>query len=313
LATATSARIAFIRGTRELVTVDPDGQNQQTVVRMRPGYSISAFTWAPNGRRIAFSATTPRYNENLYVVNVDGKGLRKLAQWKDFASRPDWSPRGSRIVYDKHYDGDHQLRVIKADGSGARRLTPHGWFNNPSWSPDGTRIVFYGRVGRKQVHGIYVVKASGGPPRLVTRANLQNSAPEWSPANRIAFYIDQDLWMVNRDGSGKRIVIKDTPETWNPFGIAFSPNGRTIAFAAYVRVGNSELMVGEVSGAPPRRLTNNTIDDSGPTWSPDGSSLAFSRGRLGAGDIWVINADGSAERNLTSSASNETLPAWAPQ
>lgn len=49
-----------------------------------------------------------------------------------------------------------------------------------------------------------------------------------------------------------------------------------------------------------------------PSWSPDGTQLAFVSERDGSSDIWVVNADGSNARNLTRNNAKETTPAWSP-
>jgi Tol biopolymer transport system component len=316
-ATSDSTRIAFVRGTRELVLVDSDGRNQ-TVVRLRPRFDISAFSWAPGGHRLAISATTPGFKEHLYVVGANGRGLHRLAQWEDFGSVPAWSPRGKTILVDKHNDGDHQLWLVKADGSGARKLTPVEWFNGPTWSPDGKRIALFGRGRGKNVlaHGIYVMKADGSARRRIVPTSSESTAPVWSPANQIVYYQGDDLWSVNPDGSGKRIAIADTPETWEPGPVVFTRDGRKVAFFANFAVRNPELLAGDISTGVMRRMTNNAMADYSPSWSPDGSSLVFERSRPAfdaPGDIYVMNADGSGERNLTNSALNEWTPKWAPR
>jgi TolB protein len=313
LATPSSAPIAFVRGKnwRELVTIKPDGSNLRVVTRIRRG-RIFGLSWSPNGRKIAFQLDAAE-DASLYVVNANGTGLRRLARWRDFSTTPVWSPRGRTIAFDKHDDGVHQIWVINADGSGARRLTRPGSFSSPSWSPDGRRIALSGPGG------IWVMKANGRNRRRVVRANLEGTAPVWSPANKIAFYVGDDLWIANPDGRGRRIAVKDGQESYEPGGIGFSPDGRRVAFEAFFAVGNSELLTSSISAGQVRRLTDNTLADYGPSWSPDGKGLAFARAvpggpnaGYGPGDIWVINADGTGERNLTNSATDESLPVWAP-
>ena len=317
-ATANSAPIAFVRGTRALEVVDADGRNRRTVVRLRPGFRIAGFWWHPSGRRIAFEATTPFGKERLYVIGANGRGLRRLAQWEDYASVVAWSPHGRKILFDKQNDGEHQLWVINADGSGARKLTPLGWFSGAAWSLDGRRIAFYGRAGKRQVTGIHMMSANGRYRRLIIRGG---SDPVWSPANKIAFYSGRDLWIANPDGSGRRLAIKADETTWPPSVVDFSPDGRRVAFTRIFAVQNGELMIGDVVAGAVQRLTTNTMNELGPSWSPDGNSLAFARYRPGGpgyeddepNDIYVMNADGSGERNLTNSPAEEYSPAWAPR
>ena len=66
-----------------------------------------------------------------------------------------------------------------------------------------------------------------------------------------------------------------------------------------------------VAPRPPTRLTINSAADRGPSWSPDGTRLAFSSDRGGTMDIWIMNADGSDPHVLTDGTGANTLPAWS--
>jgi hypothetical protein len=61
-----------------------------------------------------------------------------------------------------------------------------------------------------------------------------------------------------------------------------------------------------------RQLTDNTADDVGPVWSPDGSQVAFYSFRTGSRDIFTINADGSGLERVTTSPAQEQGPVWGP-
>ncbi|MFQ6055486.1 MAG: PEGA domain-containing protein, partial [Methanosarcinales archaeon] len=60
------------------------------------------------------------------------------------------------------------------------------------------------------------------------------------------------------------------------------------------------------------QLTTNTEIDSNPTWSPDGSKIAFSSKRAGNFDIWVMDSDGTNKVQLTANATDDLKPAWSP-
>jgi len=60
------------------------------------------------------------------------------------------------------------------------------------------------------------------------------------------------------------------------------------------------------------RLTTNSAGDFGPSWSPDGSKIAFWSDRDGNSDIYVMNADGSEQTRLTDNSASDQEPAWSP-
>ena len=86
---------------------------------------------------------------------------------------------------------------------------------------------------------------------------------------------------------------------------AFSPNGQTIAFASD-RDGNSEIYLMNVDGSGQTRITNAAGDDTDPTWSPDGTRLAY-RSSRGNG-IYSMKADGTDVRLVVSGG---TQPSWS--
>ncbi|MDP6494953.1 MAG: Ig-like domain-containing protein, partial [Dehalococcoidia bacterium] len=97
---------------------------------------------------------------------------------------PSWSPYGSRIVFISNRDGNFEIYVMDADGSGQTRLTNNlDWDLDPSWSPDGTKIVFTSY--RDWNHKIYVMNADGsGEFRLV---NPMYTVPENDRIDTVTF------------------------------------------------------------------------------------------------------------------------------
>jgi len=70
----------------------------------------------------------------------------------------------------------------------------------------------------------------------------------------------------------------------------------------------TEIYTANADGSDPRRLTVNTVADTDPAYSPDGSKIAFTR----SNDIWVMNADGSAQVPITGTEGPDSDPAWSP-
>jgi len=156
---------------RYLVRTDGSG------ARRLPYVPLTA-VWSPDGRRIAFAGYGGRdptepgpccysSHSDIYVMNADGSGTRKLTHNARYNAEPAWSPDGRKIAFRSTRNGNRDIYVMNADGSGKRNLTRHpARDGSPSWSPDGRRIAFVSnRDGRLEAH---VMNADGSGQRSLT-------------------------------------------------------------------------------------------------------------------------------------------------
>jgi hypothetical protein len=223
---------------------------------------------------------------------------------------PSLSPDRSRVVFSTPGDFDDGPGLILADADlgGTRWLTADGFpafVGSQAWSPDGSRIVFWKtESGSFDLGDIYVMNADGGGLVRLTQDGL-NTAPAWSPdGSSIAFckgrvfdVIDVyfDIYRMSAaDGSGATEVVE------NGCDPAWSPDGSKIAFTdfsffqpypdvAVVRADGSSL-----DRLHPDGVAYEEQASRGPTWSPDGSQIAYSGGWSGNNRIWIVDFDGSA-------------------
>ena len=168
----------------------------------------------------------------LLVTPAVGIGSRLLDLIQSPPGRPDvqspvWSPDGQRIAFLSRRDGNKELYVVSADGSGQRRLTRDARYPaTPAWSPDGRKIAF--ESGRDGTTGVYVVNADGSGQRRLAR---NGDAPAWSPDGRtIAFFSDAKIYLMNADGSEHRPLTKPADGRGGRRSLAWSPDGRKLAF-----------------------------------------------------------------------------------
>jgi Tol biopolymer transport system component len=219
-----------------------------------------------------------------------------------------------KIAFSTSRDGNDEIYVMNADGSGQTRLTNDlRGDTEPVWSPDGTKIVAQVNIGLDSE--IYVINADGSGEANVTNNSLTaDLRPSWSPdGTKIVFASrptggNNDIWVMNADGSGKDQLTTDPGSDIEP---VWSPDGTRIAFRSS-RTGDSEIFVMNADGSGEINVTTDPGSDDHPSWSPDGTRIAFESERTGNGDVWVMNPDGSGQVNITNTSGDENHPAWSP-
>ena len=98
---------------------------------------------AEGQNKIAFFSQT-KEGPGIYVINANGKGLRKIVKITNFfIGNISWSPDGRKIAFVSQKEGHADIYMINADGSQRKNLTNDEVFNvDPSFSPNGKKIVF---------------------------------------------------------------------------------------------------------------------------------------------------------------------------
>ena len=162
------------------------------------------------GSKIAFLSDVPkarlpkgvRWQGELYVMNPDGSGRRRLARFASGFTRPTWSPDGRTIAFERRAGpigapppGNGrcpvchvEIFVMNADGSGLRNLTGKTGGGMPVWSPDGRAIAFSTTPAGLSIPNLYVMNADGSGLRRLTQDPIHAGGASWSPdGERLAF------------------------------------------------------------------------------------------------------------------------------
>jgi tricorn protease-like protein len=176
--------------------------------------------------------------------------------------------RGPRITFVSLRDGNNEIYLMNADGSGVTRLTNNPAIDYvPACSWDGTRIAFMSR--RDGNNEIYIMNSNGTGGTRVTNDSADEWDPAWSPdGTRIAFVSNRagnnEIYVMNSNGTGITRVTNSPASDRYP---SWSPDGARIAFTSY-RDGNDEIFVINSNGTGGTRLTNNPANDWYPSWCP---------------------------------------------
>ena len=218
----------------------------------------------------------------------------------------------SRLAFLSDRDGDSEIYLINADGTGLVQLTHNSVGDLAAvWSPDSSRLVF--GSDRDGDWEVFLMNADGTGIVQLTHNSGQDSSPAWSPdGRRLAFVSDSDgdseIYLINADGTGLLQLTHDSDGDWDP---AWSPDGRRIAFSSN-RDGDHEIYLINSDGTDLVQLTHNSRFDISPTWSPDGRRIVFMSDSDGEYEIYIIDPDGSVQVQLTNNARLDILPSWSP-
>ena len=274
------------RGPASVYTINPDGTHQQLVQQ-----SADVPHWSPDGTQIAMECNGSSCGTAAALIVSPGTGSARLRPRSDptlglgcFT----WSPDGSRLLCgtldetDPSRNGIYTVRA--SDGADLTRVTNFG--QTPGdFSPDGTRISFVGNDSNDDLH-LYVANLNGGTPTPITPDGLalvDDYGGTWSPTGNQILFVARPtpdsrraLWVVNADGSGLRQL--PIPEC------------------------------GGLIGAPASR----SIGCDAPSWSPDGTKIAFSRfsAKTHVKNIYTVNSDGTDLFQVTRTGFQDFAPDW---
>jgi Tol biopolymer transport system component len=241
--------------------------------------------------QIAFASNRSGKTQ-IYLINIDGTGIRQLTNLNDGACQPAWSPSGEQLIFTSPcrlnqdtYPGS-SLWLIDVDREGnitdpvQLRTAPGGDFD-PAWNPNGGRIAFTSlRDNRPQV---YSMNLDGTGLVNLNDDLAHNRQPSWSPtATQIIFTSARggqtELWLMPADGGEVQrftpgVDGEDTFASW-------SPDGTLVLFERLIN-NFSRLIVAPFEDrgtrlsrvCPQGEYASQPMAE--PSWSPDGQWIVF--------------------------------------
>jgi Tol biopolymer transport system component len=263
-------------------------------------------------------------------MNSDGSNLKNLTNNPASDTDPEISPDGTKIAFVSSRDSgfrNPEIYTMDSDGSNQQRLTKNDDINavdrHPSWSPDGGRLAFASnRDGNDE---IYTMLADGSGQENLTNNPARDSAPAYSPAGTDTNGTATIAFETNRDGNAE-IYMMDNHGNFpynlsrNPagdLGPTYAPNpidswNRAFTRSVPIQGGGFNYEIYEMSylGVTQTDLTNSPAHDQDPSYSPDGTKIAFTTDRAGNDEIYSMNRDGTSPTNLTNNAAGDEDPDW---
>lgn len=215
-------------------------------------------------------------NYEIYVMNADGSNIINITNTSRYDEiMPAVSPNGATVVYMKaeHYDfTTNELWSADSDGSNAKQLTNNNSADgHADFSPDSRHIVYVSwRDGNEE---LYLMDIVSGEDRRITFNNASDNDPDWSP-------------------DGEYISFKSTR--------AYTDSSE----AEFLDI-RYEIFEMDTAGNNIMRLTNDSLSDHDPDYSPNGYDIAFLRVfEDNTNDVCIMKRDGSGIQNLSLTGDN---------
>jgi len=310
-------RIVFANG-NSLYVAQRDGNAVRELARL-PGPARNP-RWSPDGRWIRFMV--PQNGTNfLWEVAADGTRLRLLLHDAGLTADGAWSSDSKYFVFTELSNGSYDLWAIPEteawsdDGNATPVRLTNGQLNFalPASARDGKHIFALGMLSRVEIM------------RHDSRTNSFAPYLEGVSADSLAFSSDgqwvaystfpeRALWRSRIDGSERMQLTFAPMEALLP---RWSPDGKTVAFAARSAGSPWKIHVIPMAGGSPRPIAEIEGDQATPAWSGDGNTLAF------AGAPWItgfafnstaIHCLDLRNRQVSTLPGSEGLwsPRWSP-
>ncbi len=268
---------------------------------------FEAPNWMPDGKTLLFNR-----NGRLEKIPVAGGTPQVLDTGMATGCNNDHliSPDGTQLGISDNSQQNHEslVYIVPIGGGTPRRITQKSPSYLHGWSPDGKTLAFVGQ--RNGDFDIYTIPAAGGEEIRLTTAKGLDDGPEYTRDGKYIYFNSErtghmQIWRMRADGSEQEQVTFDEEHDWFPH---ISPNGKWMVFLTYDKSvsghpENKDVMLrlmslkqNPLSQNPPKETDDTkarsaSIKDAKitvlaklfggqgtinvPSWSPDGSQVAF--------------------------------------
>ena len=240
-------------------------------------------SWSPGGTMVVFTRLDTEGNGEIWRINADGTGAKRLTNTSGDNAFPAWSPGGSRIVFASNRYGSYDIFTMDLNGGTVRRLTSHPADDvDPAWSSDNLRIAFasdrrlseddryFFEIFTMSPNGSSVVRETDG-----STVEAHDFAPDWDPYKSTLLFTrsygpaNDELAQIDT-ASGAVNPVAIVGNGTQSLGVYAPSQGFLLGGIAYqtFESGDWDIAIGDKSGGPPEIL-DIADDQMQPDWQPE--------------------------------------------
>lgn len=268
--------------------------------------------------RIIFVAETGdkrRPTKRLAIMDQDGANVKYLTSGKYLSMTPRFNPTTQQLIYLSYVNRQPRVYIYDLPTGKSVVLGDFpGMSFAPRFSPDGSKAVLSASLNGNSE--IYVMDLKSGRKKRLTNHPAIDTSPSYSPdMKQIVFNSSrqgsQQLYVMESDGDNVRRISHSSGTYGTP---VWSPRGDLIAFTK-MRKGEFHIGVMRPDGSGERLLTKGYLVE-GPTWSPNGRVIIYSRqerrnGRSTPSELWSVDLTGYNDQRIPT-PTEASDPAWSP-
>lgn len=291
--------------------------------------------FSPDGKMVCFQAYPAGKSEyQIYVINVDGSGLKMISTGEGATTCSYFHPDGKRVIFaSNHLDQrpatpPAEASAAKESGSPATQTAPthgsppsatqptHGASGGPPAAVRGPSYAWSYFPGMD----IFEYTLATGQLRRLTDADGYDAECAYSPDGEWIVFSSlrtgaQEIFIMDAEGGRVRQITSKGGQNGGPF---FSPDGKRVVYRSdRVGDGNLQIFVNTVEGTDEKAITGHDVLHWCPFWHPSGKWLIYTRAdHSGPGrpnyDLYLIRDDGSEQHRVTSDSGFDGLPVFSP-
>ena len=239
------------------------------------GYEDRDFAFAPDGKSIAVTRRINRFNENIFLVNLETKEAQQLTFGEEDIVGLTWHPSGNKVIFGTQKADVRRGFVLNVENKNITPLNVKG-FSYPAYAKKSGKLYYQQRDEKYHIASLKLNETVATSPFPVIQSDFNHHYPDYSPVADKLVYVSSEsgyyeLWSADKQGHNREQLTKLKQTIRYP---RWSHDGTKIAFLAPTEDETSDkIYILEVKSKKLSMLPSPFIEHNRPTWSFDDSAI----------------------------------------